>query len=71
VLDIVELLEEGKRPEEMLDVFAVPLVLAQVHGALTYHYDQPEEVEEYDRECERPQAEWERDRAEYLSRHRP
>ena len=32
VLDIVQLLHEGRKPEEMLDVFAVPLTLAQVHA---------------------------------------
>jgi uncharacterized protein (DUF433 family) len=68
VLDIVQLLKEGKKPEEMLDVFAVSLSLAQVHAALTYYYDNPEEIEESYRESERWQAEYERDRAEYLSR---
>jgi uncharacterized protein (DUF433 family) len=28
VLDIVQLLREGKKPDEMLNVFAVPLTLA-------------------------------------------
>jgi uncharacterized protein (DUF433 family) len=69
VLDIVQLLNEGKKPEEMLDVFAVPLTLAQVHAALTYYYDHPEEIEESYKESERWEAEYERDRAEYLSRH--
>ena len=69
VLDIVQLLYEGRRPEEMLDVFAVPLTLAQVHAALAYYYDHPQEVEEAYRDGERWEAEYERDRAEYLSRH--
>ena len=69
VLDIVQLLHEGRRPEEMLDVFAVPLTLAQVHAALAYYYDHPQEVEEAFRDGERWEAEYERDRAEYLSRH--
>jgi len=69
VLDIVQLLHEGRRPEEMLDVFAVPLTLAQVHAALAYYYDHPQEVEEAYRDGERWEAEYERDRAEYLSRH--
>ena len=68
VLDIVQLLHEGRRPEEMLDVFAVPLTLAQVHAALAYYYDHPQEVEEAYRDGERWEAEYERDRAEYLSR---
>ena len=69
VLDIVQLLHEGRRPEEMLDVFAVPLTLAQVHAALAYYYDHPQEVEEAYRDGERWEVEYERDRAEYLSRH--
>ena len=69
VLDIVQLLHEGRRPEEMLDVFAVPLTLAQVHAALAYYYDHPQEVEEAYRDGERWEAEYERDRAEHLSRH--
>jgi uncharacterized protein (DUF433 family) len=69
VIDIVQLLHEGRRPEEMLDVFAVPLTLAQVHAALAYYYDHPQEVEEAYRDGERWEAEYERDRAEYLSRH--
>jgi uncharacterized protein (DUF433 family) len=69
VLDIVQLLQEGRRPEEMLDVFAVPLTLAQVHAALAYYYDHPQEIEEACRDGERWEAEYERDRAEYLSRH--
>jgi uncharacterized protein (DUF433 family) len=69
VLDIVQLLHEGRRPEETLDVFAVPLTLAQVHAALAYYYDHPQEVEEAYRDGERWEAEYERDRAEYLSRH--
>ena len=69
VLDIVQLLHEGRKPEEMLEVFAVPLTLAQVHAALAYYYDHPQEVEEAYRDGERWEAEYERDRAEYLSRH--
>ena len=53
VLDIVQLLNEGKTPEEMLHVFAVPLTLVQVHAALTYYYDHPEEIEESYKESER------------------
>jgi len=69
VIDIVQLLHEGRRPEDMLDVFAVPVTLAQVHAALAYYYDHPQEVEEAYRDGERWEAEYERDRAEYLSRH--
>jgi uncharacterized protein (DUF433 family) len=70
VIDIVELLRQGKKPDEMLNVFAVPLTLAQVHAALAYYYDHPDEIEDAFRDSERWEAEHERDRAEYLSRHR-
>ena len=70
VLDIVQLLREGKKPEEMLNVFAVPLTLAQVHAALAYYYDHPDEIEQAYRDSERWEAEYERERAEYLSRQR-
>ena len=70
VLDIVQLQREGKKPEEMLDVFAVPLTLAQVHAALAYYYDHSEEIEGAYRESERREAEYERDRDEYLGRQR-
>lgn len=70
VLDIVELLRESKKPEDMLNVFAVPLTLAQVHAALAYYYDHLDEIEEAYRESERWEAEHERERADYLSRPR-
>ncbi len=68
VMDIVQLQREGKKPEEMLNIFAVPLTLAQVHAALTYYYDHPEEIDaSFVREDE-VEAQIERDRAEYLKR---
>jgi uncharacterized protein (DUF433 family) len=68
VMDIVELQREGKKPEEMLNIFAVTLTLAQVHAALTYYYDHPEEIAaSFVREDEL-EARIERDRAEYLKR---
>lgn len=45
VLDIVGLERRGFDPEEMLRMYAVPLTLAQVHAALAYYYDHPEEIE--------------------------
>lgn len=45
VMDIVELQREGKRPEEMLNIFAASLTLAQVHAALAYYYDNADEIE--------------------------
>jgi uncharacterized protein (DUF433 family) len=66
VMDIVCLEREGLKPEEMLNVFAVPLTLAQVHSALAYYYDHPEEIEASLAEDERVLAEAERVRAKYL-----
>lgn len=68
VLDIVELLQQGKKPEEMLEVFAVPLTLAQVHAALAYYYDHPGEIEKAYQESQGWETEHDRERAEYLSR---
>jgi uncharacterized protein (DUF433 family) len=45
VLDIWGLHRRGYKPEKMLNVYAVPLTLAQVHAALAYAYDHPEEIE--------------------------
>jgi uncharacterized protein (DUF433 family) len=45
VLDIVGLRQRGFEPEEMLNMYAVPLSLAQVHAALAYYYDHPDEIE--------------------------
>jgi hypothetical protein len=44
----------------------VPLTFAQVHAALAYYYDHPQEIEDAHRESERWEAEYERDRAAYL-----
>jgi uncharacterized protein (DUF433 family) len=44
VMDIVILEERGLRPEEMLDQYARPLTLAQIHSALAYSYDHREEI---------------------------
>ena len=68
VMDIVELQRQGKKPEEMLHVFAVPLTLAQVHAALAYYYDHREEIETSFAEDDRWEEEHERAKAEYLGR---
>jgi uncharacterized protein (DUF433 family) len=68
VIDIVQLEHEGKKPQEMLNVFAVPLTLAQVHAALAYYYDHREEIEASFREQDEVEAQIERDRAEFIKR---
>ena len=70
VADIVCLLDEGYSPERMLNVFATPLTLSQVHAALTYYYDHKDEIEASFAEDEKIVAEHDRKRAEYLSRRR-
>jgi uncharacterized protein (DUF433 family) len=63
VMDLVLLHQRGLKPEEMLEYFSVPLTLAQVHGALAYYYDHPDEIEADIADGQRVQAELERDRA--------
>lgn len=66
VMDIVLLDRQGMKPGEMLDYFSVPLSLAQVHGALTYYYDHPDEIEGDIADGSRVEAEIERARGPYL-----
>jgi uncharacterized protein (DUF433 family) len=68
VMDIVGLQREGKQPEEMLHVFAVPLALGQVHAALAYYYDHREEVEASFAEDDHWEEDHERPKAEHLAR---
>lgn len=71
VIDIVELQREGKKPEEMKPVFAVPLTLAQIHLALDYAAAHPEEIEADFADGRRVEAQIEQDRAEYPKARRP
>jgi len=68
VVDIVLLHKRGLSPQEMLGYYARPLSLAQVHSALAYYYDHPEEIEAYFEESHKAAAELEAARAEYLTR---
>ena len=68
VMDIVELQREGHRPEDMRNVFAIPLTLAQIYSALAYADENPEEIEADFAEGLEVEAQIERDRAEYLKR---
>jgi uncharacterized protein (DUF433 family) len=69
VMDIVALEREGYAPEKMLNVFAVPLTLGQVHAALSYYYDHKDEIEASFIEAHETAIESERKRAEFLERH--
>jgi uncharacterized protein (DUF433 family) len=68
VIDIVQLKREGKQPEEMQNVFAVPLSLAQVYSALAYADENPEEIAADFAEEAKTEGEIDRARAEYLKR---
>jgi len=69
VVDIALLAQRGMKPEEMLTYFSSrPLTLAEVHSALGYHYDHPEELEDYLQRSEQAEREIEVAKAEYLRR---
>jgi uncharacterized protein (DUF433 family) len=70
VLDVVQARAEGHTPEQIQDLFALRLSLAQVHLALAYAEQNPAEIEALYTEQERVGAQIERDGAEYLSRRR-
>jgi uncharacterized protein (DUF433 family) len=66
VVDIVISHQQGYTPQELQTLFGSrPLTLAEVFAALAYHYDHPEELEDYLRRSE--QMEIESARAERLS----
>jgi len=69
VMDIVALEREGYAPEKMLNVFAVPLTLGQVHAALSYYYDHKDEIDASFTEAHESAIESERKRTEFLKRH--
>jgi len=68
VMDIVCLHREGYAPDKMLNVFASPLTLAQVHAALAYYYDRPDEIGASFAEEDGVEAEIARGRTEFMSR---
>ena len=68
VVDIVTLLKQGHRPEEMLDHYQRPLTLAQVHSALAYYYDHEDEIDAYFEASREAAVELEAERADHLSR---
>ena len=45
VMDVVLLHGRDMKPEDMLEYFSATLRPAQVHAALAYYYDHPEEIE--------------------------
>jgi len=69
VIDIVGLQRSGMKPEKMLNMYSAPLTLAQVHAALAYAYDHPDEIEADLRKDDETAEQMDRDREEYLKRH--
>ena len=63
VMDVVLLHRRGMKPEDMLEYFSAALTPAQVHGALAYYYDHPEEIEGDISDGKRIETEIERDRS--------
>ena len=68
VIDVVELQGEGLKPDEMRNAFAVALTLAQIHSALAYADEHPQEIEADFAEGAEVEAQIEREQAEYLRR---
>jgi uncharacterized protein (DUF433 family) len=68
VLDIVGLHRRGVKPEDMLHAYGSELTLAQVHAALSYAYDHPDEIDAAIEEDRGVAERIERDRDEYLKR---
>ena len=70
VVNIVYLHKDGYTPERMREVYP-SLDLAQIHSALAYYYDHPEEIQAYMDEDEAWPEEYEREKAAYLSQRGP
>jgi uncharacterized protein (DUF433 family) len=71
VVDVAIAYQQGHKPEEIQTYFSSrPLTLAEVMSALAYHYDHPEELEEYLLREDEAEKEYEARRAESL-RQRP
>jgi uncharacterized protein (DUF433 family) len=69
VVDVAIAHQQGHSPEEICTLFSSrPLTLAEVHAALAYHYDHPEELEGYLQRSEQLDQQLETARAEYLRR---
>jgi uncharacterized protein (DUF433 family) len=67
VVDVVALLKAGKTPTEMLEAYP-SLSLAQVHAALSYYYENPQEIDQVFAEDDAAEAEHERRRSIHLTR---
>lgn len=70
VVDVVALLKQGLTDAQILERYP-SLNLAQVHAAISYYYENREELEADLVEDDDAEAEHERRKAEYLSRRAP
>lgn len=68
VMDIVVAQHQGKTPEDIRALFAVPLTLAQVYSALAYADENAAEIEADFARDEMTEAQLESDRAEFFRR---
>ena len=67
VVDIACLQREGYAPERMLEAYR-SLNLAQIHAALSYYYEKPQEIEDALKEDREVAEKIERDRGDFLRR---
>lgn len=70
VVNVVFLHHEGYTPEQMLEKYP-DLNLAQVHAAIAYYCDHPDEIDAYIAEDNAWDERYEREKAEFLSKRRP
>ena len=68
VADIACLQREGYTPERMLEVYR-SLNLARIHAALSYYYENPQEIEDALKEDREVAEKIESDRADFLRKH--
>jgi len=66
VADVVALLKAGKTPDEVRIAYPA-LTLAQIHAAISYYYDNPDEIEATFSEDDAAEAGHDRHRAEFLN----
>jgi uncharacterized protein (DUF433 family) len=70
VADVVVLLDKGLGDQQIVECYP-SLNLAQVHAAISYYYENRQELQQDLAEDDDAEAENERRRAEYLSRRTP
>lgn len=64
--DVVAAHIDGHRPQEIQSLFGATLTLAQVHAALVYYYDHPNEIDEEFRGADAYLEKLETDRAAFF-----